>query len=60
LRKAYNSPPSFYIDALTFKLEFAIGKSPDGAISFKIIDLEDMKAKRIATHRITLYMKIKE
>ena len=60
LRKAYNSPPRLNMDGLKFKLEFAIQKNPNGFISFKTIDLEDIKAQSIATHQITLYMTIKE
>ena len=60
LRKAYNSPPSLNMDGLSFKLEFAIKKSSNGVIGFKTMELEDIKAQNIPTHRITLYMVIKE
>jgi hypothetical protein len=58
LRKAYNTPPNFQMEGFTFKLEFAIGKSMDGGIRFKVIELEDLKARNIATHYITIHMKI--
>ena len=58
LRKAYNSPPSFQMEAFTFKLEFAIEKSMDGGIRFKVIELEDLKAQNVTTHYITINMKI--
>lgn len=60
LRKAYNSPPSFQMEGFTFKLEFAIEKSIDGGIRFKVIDLENLKALNVTTHYITIYMKIKK
>ena len=58
LRKAYNSPPSFQMEGFTFKLEFAIEKSMDGGIRFKVIELEDLKAQNVTTHYITIHMKI--
>ena len=58
LRKAYNTPPNFQMEGFTFKLEFAIGKSMDGGIRFKVIELEDLKTRNIATHYITIHMKI--
>jgi hypothetical protein len=60
LRKAYNTPPSFQMEGFTFKLEFAIGKSMDGGIRFKVIELEDLKAQNITTHYITIHMKIQK
>jgi hypothetical protein len=60
LRKAYNTPPSFQMEGFTFKLEFAIGKSMDGGIRFKVIELEDLKAHNITTHYITIHMKIQK
>ena len=58
LRRAYNSPPNFQMEAFTFKLEFAIEKSMDGGIRFKVIALEDLKALNVTTHYITIHMKI--
>jgi len=58
LRRAYNSPPSFKMETFTVTLQFAIEKRMDGGINFTIIELEDLKARRIATHRLTLHMKI--
>ena len=58
LRKAYNTPPNFKMEGFTFKLEFAIGKNMDGGIRFKVIELDDLKARNIATHYITIHMKI--
>ena len=59
-RKAYNTPPSFQMEGFAFKLEFAIEKSVDGGIRFKVIDLDDLKAQNITTHYITIHMKIKK
>lgn len=58
LRKAYNTPPSFQMEGFTFKLEFAIEQNMDGGIHFRILELEDLKAQGIATHYLTIYMKI--
>lgn len=58
LRRAYNSPPIFQMEGFTFKLEFAIEKSMDGGILFKVIALEDLKALNVTTHYITIHMKI--
>ena len=58
LRKAYNTPPSFRMEGFTFKLEFAIEQNIDGGISFRILELDDLKAQNIATHHITIHMKI--
>ena len=59
LRKAYNTPPSFQMEGFTFKLEFAIEQNLDGMIRFRILELDDLKAKNIATHQVTIHMKIK-
>ena len=58
LRRAYNSPPSFQMEGFTFKLEFAIEKSMEGGIRFKVIALDDLKALNVTTHYITIHMKI--
>lgn len=58
MRKAYNNPPSENFDAFTITLQFAIEKADDGGISFNIIDVNDFKAQNIATHYVTIYMKI--
>jgi hypothetical protein len=58
LRKAYNAPPSFQMDGFKFKIEFAIKQSMDGGVRFRILDLEDLKTRNVATHHITIYMKI--
>ena len=58
LRKAYNTPPSFQMDGFTFKLEFAIEQHIDGRIRFRILELDDLKAQNIATHHVTIHMKI--
>jgi hypothetical protein len=58
LRKAYNTPPSFKMEGFTFKLEFAIEQNIDGGIRFRILELEDLKAQDIATHHLTIHMKI--
>lgn len=58
LKKAYNTPPSFQMGKFKFKLEFAIEQDMDGRIHFRILELDDLKAKDIATHYITIYMKI--
>ena len=58
LRKAYNNPPSSKLDAFTITLQFAIEKASDGGFSFNIIDVNDLKAQSIATHYVTIYMKL--
>jgi hypothetical protein len=58
LRKAYNTPPSFQMDGFTFKIEFAIKQSMDGGVRFRILELADLKTQNVATHHITIYMKI--
>jgi hypothetical protein len=58
LRKACNTPPSLQMEGFTFKLEFAIQQHRDGGIRFRILELEDLKAQNIATHYISLHIKI--
>jgi hypothetical protein len=58
LRKAYNTPPSFQMKGFTFNLEFAIEQNMDGGLRFRILELEDLKAQGIATHHVTIHMKI--
>ena len=58
LRKAYNSPPSATIDCLSIKLQFAIEKVSDGGFTFNIIDVKDIRAQNIATHYVTIKMKL--
>jgi hypothetical protein len=58
LRKAYNNPPSSKLDGFTIKLQFAIEKVSDGGFSFNIIDVKDIRAQNIATHYVTIKMKI--
>ena len=58
MRKAYNNPPSTHLDSFTISLQFAIEKTSDGGLSFNIIDVNDLKAKSISTHSVTIYMKI--
>jgi hypothetical protein len=58
LKKAYNTPPRFQMEGFTLKLEFAIQQHMDGGIRFRILELEDLKAQNIATHRINLHFKI--
>jgi hypothetical protein len=58
LRKAYNAPPSFQMDGFTFKIEFAIKQNMEGGIRFIILELEALKAQNVATHHITIHMKI--
>ncbi len=57
-RKAYNTLPGLKMDGFTFKVEFALVQSIDGAIHFRILELDDMKARNISTHKITLHVKI--
>ena len=59
LRKAYNSPPIFHMESFTFNLEFAIVKNSDRGISFKVVELNELKQRNINTHRITIHMTIK-
>jgi hypothetical protein len=58
LRKAYNTPPSFQMKGFTFKIEFAIEQNMDEGIRFRILELQDLKAQNIATHHLTIHMKI--
>jgi hypothetical protein len=58
LRKAYNNPPSSKLDGFTIKLQFAIEKVSDGGFNFNIIDVKDIRAQNIATHYITIKMKL--
>ena len=58
LRKAYNNPPSARLDGLSVKLQFAIEKVSDGGFSFNIIDVKDIRAQNIATHYVTIKMKL--
>lgn len=60
LRKAYNTPPTFKMERFTFKLEFAIEKNTDGGIRFTVIELNDLKARNVTTHYITVHMKIQD
>jgi hypothetical protein len=58
LRKAYNNPPSATLDGLSIKLQFVIEKVSDGGFTFNIIDVKDIRAQNIATHYITIKMKL--
>lgn len=60
MRKAYNTPPNFQMEGFTFKLEFAIEKNTEGGISFTVIELNDLKARNVATHKITVHMQIQD
>ena len=58
MRKAYNNPPSSKLDAFTVKLKFAIEKGSDGGFKFNIIDLKYLIGRNIATHSVTIKMKL--
>jgi hypothetical protein len=58
LRKAYNTPPNYQMNEFTFKLEFAIEKNMDSGIRFTVIELNDLKARNINTHTITIQMNL--
>ena len=58
LRKAYNNPPNSKLDGFTITLRFAIEKLSDGGFNFNIIDVNNVKAQNIATHYVTIIMKI--
>ena len=58
LGKAYNSPPSSKLDTFKISLQFAIEKGKDGGFSFNIIDVNNLKARNIAIHYVTISMKI--
>ena len=58
MRKAYNNPPSSKLEAFTIKLQFAIEKGGDGGFKFNIIDLKYLRAREIATHSVTIKMKL--
>lgn len=57
LKKAWNTPPSFQMDRFKFKFEFAIEQDVDEGIRFRILELDDVRAQNIATHRITVHLK---
>jgi len=38
--------------------EFEIEQNMDGGIRFRIFELDDLKAQNIATHQVTIHMKI--
>lgn len=57
-RKACNTMPGLQMDGFKFKLEFALVQTIDGAIHFRILELDDMKARNISTHHVTLHIKI--
>ncbi len=48
------------MEGFTFKLEFAIEKNTEGGISFTVIELNDLKARNVATHKITVHMQIQD
>ena len=56
-RKACNTPPGFQMNGFTFTLEFALVQTIDGGIRFRILDLDDLKARYIKTHHVTLHVK---
>jgi hypothetical protein len=58
LKKAYNNPPSSKLDAFKITLQFAIEKGSDGGFSFNIIDVNNLKARSIAIHYVTISMKL--
>lgn len=58
LKKAFNTPPNFKMEKFKFKFEFAIEEDMDEGIRFKILELENVKAQNIATHRLTVHLKI--
>ena len=58
MKKACNTPPRFQMEGFKFKLEFAIEQNMEGGAHFRILELEDLKAQNIATHRVTVHLKI--
>ena len=58
MRKAYNAPPGFYLEGVTFKIEFAIKKNMDGGVLFIGPELEDLKAQNVVIHHQSIHMKI--
>ena len=58
LLKAYKNPPSSKLDAFKITLQFAIEKGSDGGFSFNIVDVNDLKARNIAIHYVTISMKL--
>ena len=46
------------MEGFTLKLEFAIQQHADGGIRFRILEIEDLKAQKIATHQLKLQIKI--
>ena len=49
---------TFQMDHFQFKLAFALDRNLEGGIRFIILELEDLKAQHIVTHRITVHLKI--
>jgi hypothetical protein len=58
LRKTFNNPPNSKLDGFTIRLQFAIEKLSDGGFNFNIIDVNNVKAQNIATHYVTIIMKL--
>jgi hypothetical protein len=58
LQKARKSNPKFELKKFTFEIEFYIKTKSGGEISFWIIDLLDVKAKNIVTHKMKIHMSL--
>ena len=60
LVKAYKNPPLFHIEDFYFEIEFALEKTPDGRIRFQVLNLSDLKALNVATHKLYIHMSSRE
>jgi hypothetical protein len=58
LKKASNISPSSKLDAFKITLNFAIEKESDGGFNFNIVDVNNLKARNIAIHQVTISMKL--
>jgi hypothetical protein len=58
LKKASNISPSSKLDAFKITLNFAIEKESDGGFNFNIVDVNNLKARNIAIHKVTISMKL--
>ena len=58
MKNAYNNPPSSKSDTFKITLQFAIEKGSDGGFSFNIIDVNNLKARNVAIHYVTVSMKL--
>ena len=58
LKKASNTSPNSKLDAFKITLQFAIEKESGGGFNFNIVDVNNLKARNIAIHSVTISMKL--